>query len=214
MAVRLDEGLITANSGGSYLEWALAQASKDAGAHNGDGYLMKRDDDLVLVALADGVGSGRAAQDAANACLAEVAESGFQDISALFDRCHRKLSGMRGAALAVAVIDFGSKKMTWAALGDVDGIVHRTEAGSSGSTGILQKGGTLGLHYPGVHLQPQNLSDGCMIVLTSDGVSRRYREMRPMGLRPCDFAPACLEQFGRDNDDRTVLAVSFREGAA
>ena len=114
----------------------------------------------------------------------------------------------------VAVIDFGSKKMTWAALGDVDGIVHRTEAGSSGSTGILQKGGTLGLHYPGVHLQPQNLSDGCMIVLTSDGVSRRYREMRPMGLRPCDFAPACLEQFGRDNDDRTVLAVSFREGAA
>ncbi len=211
MALSADSGSIDFETGGSRIDWAAAQASKMAGSVCGDGYLLRRAGNRLMVALADGVGSGPGAQDAANACLEALATVSVGDIAELFEAAHDRIRGTRGAALAVALIDPDRAAVEWAALGDVEGVLCALLPGGEDTVPILQKGGTLGVHFPGVLSQTQPFPPDHALILASDGVSRRFRDALPTaGMPPQEWVASCLATFGKDHDDRTVLAVSHQ----
>lgn len=210
MAVSADSGSIAFDTG-ARIDWAAAQAPKTAGSVCGDGYLLRRTGRRLLVALADGVGSGQGAQAAANACLEALATVSASSISEVFETAHERVRGTRGAALAVALIDPELGAVEWAAVGDVEGVICAPPPESEGSTAILQRGGTLGLQFPGVLPQIQPFPPDHVLVLASDGVSRRFRDALPTArIPPPEWVASCLATYGKDHDDRTVVAVSHQ----
>lgn len=210
MAVSADSGSIAFDTG-ARIDWAVAQAPKTAGSVCGDGYLLRRTGRRLMVALADGVGSGQGAQAAANACLEALATVSASSISQVFETAHERVRGTRGAALAVALIDPELGAVEWAAVGDVEGVICAPPPECEGSTAILQRGGTLGLQFPGVLPQIQPFPPDHVLVLASDGVSRRFRDALPTArIPPPEWVASCLATYGKDHDDRTVVAVSHQ----
>ncbi|UWQ25714.1 serine/threonine-protein phosphatase [Leisingera aquaemixtae] len=211
MAVSADSGSIAFETGGTRIDWAAAQAPKMAGSVCGDGYLLRRSGSRLMVALADGVGSGQGAQAAANACLEALATVSANSIAEVFETAHERVLGTRGAALAVALIDPELAAVEWAAVGDVEGVICALPPDSEGSSAILQKGGTLGVQFPGVLPQIQPFPPNHILVLASDGVSRRFRDALPTArMPPQEWVASCLATYGKDHDDRTVLALSHQ----
>ncbi|NVK16110.1 MAG: SpoIIE family protein phosphatase [Rhodobacteraceae bacterium] len=209
MAMNAEGGSIAFDAGGARIDWAVAQAPKSGCTACGDGYLLRRDGGRLLVALADGVGSGPQARDAASACLEELAAGAVRGVAELFEAAHGRLRGTRGAALAVAVIDPDQEVVEWAALGDVEGIICQIQPGSAESAAIMQKGGTLGVHFPGVFCQSQKFPRQHVLIFASDGVSRQFRSALPRAqIPPQEWAASCLGEYGREHDDRTILIAA------
>ncbi|MBY6067206.1 serine/threonine-protein phosphatase [Leisingera aquaemixtae] len=212
MAVRTDCGSISLGAEGAWLDWSAAQAAKTAGAKCGDGYLFRIVDGKLLVALADGTGSGAEAHETANACLHVLSVAQAAPLPELFEAAGQSLRGTRGAALALALIDPSDGTVDWAALGDVDGVIRPLPPCQDQSTGILQTGGMLGMKVSRIYTQRQAFPPGHLIVLASDGISRRFREMPPPAQMPLqEYVAACMEAYGKPHDDRTVLAIAHRQ---
>ena len=202
-------GQIAAGGAGMSLEWAMATQRRPLGERSGDGYLIRQTGNTVVLAVVDGTGSGAAAAHAAEICLVTIAESRSCQLAPQFEACHQALQGSRGAALGLATVDLLGCRIAWASIGDVDGLL--LQPGSDGSVrrrAIFQRGGTLGLHYPGIRPQQHDLDPGNLVLLTTDGISRRYRQAVRFGQPAGQAATNTLADFGVDTDDRLVLALS------
>lgn len=208
MAAVAQGGWIDARPHPGGLRWAAVQAAKAPGAPNGDGYLISRTDSGVLMALADGVGSGAPAHEATMACLAAVAENLEADLPQIYRRCHSDLIGTRGAALGIVLIDLARQRLFWAALGDID-ICQFHPSQTRAIASVIQRGGTLGHISPSPLVQEIALRPGSMVVMCTDGISRSYRLDPPGSRSPEEYAQAVFARFGRDHDDRSVLSLGF-----
>lgn len=211
MASHLTDGVIHATTRAASLHWCIAQATKTDGALNGDGYLLKRDEDTLLFALADGVGSGQLAHDASSACLRILAASDDMDLPSLFETCHTQLTSTRGAALGLVKFFLGQGFLEWAAVGDIEGCIYPTEPTISRTISMMQRGGTLGHYFTGITPQQHAWPPTSMLALCTDGVSRSFRERHPNDQAPREFADSCFNDFGRDNDDRTLATFSWTQ---
>ncbi|NIZ15534.1 SpoIIE family protein phosphatase [Phaeobacter sp. HF9A] len=187
------------------LSWSVAQQSKIANSC-GDGYMILRNGNTICAYVIDGMGSGPDAHRAASTGLNAIKNAGDTSLGAAFDATHRALQGMRGAAMAGAMIDLRQLTLSWAAVGDIDGLVHR---GTEISDTLMQRGGALGHNFSGLHIQSTKLHIGDMIVLTTDGISRNYRSDIRALTSAADCADHILEAHGRSNDDRLVLAMKI-----
>lgn len=192
------------------LSWSVSAAAKRRGEATGDGYLIARTEGRMLIAVVDGSGSGDGAARAAQECLEELTASLCLALAEVFQACHRRLRGTRGAALALAEIAFSDPiLLTWASVGDVDGQLMRAAApGRKKQIGLVQSRGTLGFTYDPVHPQSHPLAVGDMILMTTDGISRKYRDQGIAPQSPADLTRSTLARFGRDEDDKLALALA------
>ncbi len=193
--------------------WAVAEAPKQDDQPSGDGFLLMRDQNRVIFAVADGAGSGLQAREASSRCLDVLTKSNIHDLGQLFETCHQQLIGTRGAALAVALVDLDQQSLEWAALGDIDGVVFPLPSEAAPVISVIQRPGTLGHSEPRISPQRHRLEPGQVVALSTDGVSRTYRDHRPDTIAPTDFASSRLERYGRNGDDRTFAAFTL-QGAA
>jgi len=202
-------GRIDIGGGSARLDWAVAQRAKVAG-HSGDGYMLLRDGDIIRAVVIDGLGSGLEAEAAADIGLHAVRQARESaPLAHMFTAAHLALEKVRGAAMAVASITLKDMAVSWAAVGDIDGLHMRCGAPNGG---LIQKSGTLGICYSGVRPVHVDLDVGDVLVLTTDGVRRSYRSAPQCSDRPQDFADAILRDYGRENDD--CLALVLRLEAA
>lgn len=188
------------------LTWAVAQRAKD-GQQSGDGYLLMRDGWDVFAFVIDGLGSGVHAHKDANIGLQAV-QSGGQTLLHRFEQAHAALQQGRGAALAGLSFNLKTAMLAWAAVGDVDGIVIR-EGKTADS--LLQRSGTLGLTFTGVHLSQTHLRPGDILLMCTDGISKSYRSNLVRHANLQDLTTSLLEDFGRAHDDCLVLGLQVME---
>lgn len=199
----MNDGRLSADNCPIQLEWAVATRAKHAGA-NGDGYALLREGTRILAAVIDGVGSGAAAHAATTASIRALGDPALRSVGDRFAAVHTALGGGRGAAMAIAEIELGQASLTWAAVGDIDGVLwHRDGSAVS----LVQKGGTLGISYAGFHASSTQLAPGDVIVMTSDGIARGYRKAARCDTCPGALAATILETHGRCNDDCIVFAM-------
>lgn len=185
------------------LMWSVAWRPKDKAAPSGDDYAVVEHADRVVVALVDGSGSGHEAAAAAHTCTEEVRRHPGATLEAVFAAAHRRLKGSRGVAMALVMLDRKSNAMTWAAVGDVDGMV----LGNGSSSQILRRPGTLGITYAGIFSQTVRLVAGAQVILTTDGVSRDYAAARPGKATGAATVAQIIHRFARPGDDS--MALSF-----
>lgn len=192
---------------GLALQWSVQARAKHDGQPSGDGYTILRREGCLVFAVADGSGSGHQAARAVNRCLTSL-EAASDPFEVEFLKCHERLRGGRGAALAALSVEVDSGTMTWAAVGDVDGILMRGGPGKRvRHAAVMQIAGTLGIRFDRIVPQSHALQPGDMLVMTTDGVSRNHRVGTAPDQSAEEVATHTLQTYGSPHDDCLVMAI-------
>lgn len=163
---------------------------------------------LTLMA-ADGLGHGPEAAKAAEAALTVLASASPAQACApaqLMQACHDALRPTRGAALAIAALDYEAGQLTFAGIGNI--------AASVVSDGprrqMMSHNGIVGHNMRKVQDLQFPCAAGSTVILASDGIGTSWDLSAYPGLlarAPAIIAAVLLRDFGRGRDDASVLVV-------
>jgi phosphoserine phosphatase RsbX len=166
----------------------------------------------ALVGVLDGLGHGAEAAEAAKCGAQVLQESRAEPLDTLVQRCHRALSGTRGAAMTLARIDFQTDTLSWIGIGNVAAdLVAKHPAGVELRSSARLVGGIVGYRIPET-LTPQQvpIRPGDLLVIASDGIVEGHLDDIDFSAPALAIAEHILRNHGKDNDDALVLAARHR----
>ena len=165
-----------------------------------------------LIMVADGLGHGAAASDAAQEAIAAFRANLHKSPNKIIEAAHGRLQKTRGAAVAVAEIDFDRQIVRYSGIGNVAGsIVSNGKARS-----MVSHNGIVG------HAATETIREftfpwhrSAFLIMHSDGLTTRWNLEHYQGLQlksPALIAAVLYRDFKRERDDATV--VVSREASA
>ena len=166
----------------------------------------------ALVAVLDGLGHGAEAAEAASRGTEVLQAARAEPLEMLVQRCHRALSGTRGAAMTLARIDFQAATLNWVGIGNVAAdLVAKHPAGVELRSSARLVGGIVGYRIPET-LTPQEVSirPGDLLIIASDGIVEGHLDDIDFSAPALTIAEQILRNHGKDNDDALVLAARHR----
>lgn len=187
---------------------ALVGRAIDGELRSGDdGAVVRLEDGSTVLALADGLGHGVEACEAARAAIACVLAHPERDVAALLDEIHRALDKTRGAVMAIARIAPGGA-LDCAIVGNVQARtvgrkvgVDRRYAGPSFTLGSPGK-------LPRVRVEHDVVGSHEAFVAFSDGVSTRLAmDADLFGVPHVVAARRLLDAFSDRRDDAMIVLV-------
>ncbi|MDT5045758.1 MAG: hypothetical protein QOG75_1611, partial [Mycobacterium sp.] len=166
----------------------------------------------ALIGVLDGLGHGAEAAEAANCGVEVLRNARSEPLDVLVQRCHRALSGTRGAAMTLARIDFQADTLSWVGIGNVAAdLVAKHPAGVEVRSSARLAGGIVGYRIPEV-LTPQEvpIRPGDLLVIASDGIVEDHLDDIDFSAPALVIADQILHSHAKDNDDALVLAARHR----
>lgn len=188
------------------MEYGIVFRPKAGQYVSGDAYLIADLGGVYLAAVADGLGSGEDAAQAARRAIAIVGENVWEPLPAILRRCHQALHNTRGAVMGILRIEGQSRRVSYAGVGNID-LRSRSASGFQ----PINAYGILGSRLPEVRACEGVYTPGDLFVLSSDGITRQFNLDRlPMraGLSPQMLAEQIAASFSRTEDDVTVLVMT------
>jgi negative regulator of sigma-B (phosphoserine phosphatase) len=190
----------------SRMDFGIVYRPKSGRDISGDAYLIREGGEATLVCLVDGLGSGEAAAEAAQAAIRCVEVSNTLPLSDIMAKCHQALRGTRGAVMALMRINFAESAMTFVGVGNI-GIRIR-------STALIKpvsRNGIVGYRLPRLQEFTYPYTPGDLFVLHTDGISSRFTldgALWTEGAQDVQtLADEIARDFGKENDDVTVLVA-------
>jgi anti-sigma regulatory factor (Ser/Thr protein kinase) len=176
-------------------------------ASGDDGAIVRLEDGTIVIALADGLGHGAEASDAARAAIACVLSHPERDIAALFDECHAALDKTRGAVMAIARVAPGG-----ALDAAIVGNVQLRTVGRKAGADRRYAGPSFTLGSPGrlarVRTEHDVVASHESFLAFSDGVSTRLvMEADLFGVPHVVAARRLLDAFSDRRDDAMIALV-------
>ena len=173
---------------------------------SGDGWSSKTVPGGLLLMLADGLGHGFYAAEAAREVERLVKETASTSPAAILQDVHDALRKTRGAAVAIAAIDRESRRLCFAGVGNISATLLTRQ----NSRGMASHNGTAGHEIRKLQefvfpWDPENL-----LVMHSDGLSGRWDLADYPGIwnKSASIIAAVLyRDFARGRDDATVLVT-------
>ena len=195
---------------GPRLEIGAAHVSKAGEIVCGDAWSWRARPGRLSLFVADGLGHGLPAYEAANAAIAVFTRSHETGPARLIDDVHAALKPTRGAAVAGLASDLERGTVSYAGLGNISGTIllptgARQNMVSHNGTAGHAAGRIQEFHYP--------LPPGAIIVVWSDGLQTQWDLNAYPGLRnqpPGLIAAVLYRDFSRRRDDTTVVVVKER----
>ncbi|MGE6632118.1 PP2C family serine/threonine-protein phosphatase [Bacillus sp. NPDC077027] len=102
----------------------IYQSSKEGRSCCGDSFFIKADEEELICAVADGLGSGQFANESSSLVSEIVEEHGQEDVISLIDRCNHAMKNKRGATAAILKVDFTRQQFTYCSVGNIRFILH------------------------------------------------------------------------------------------
>lgn len=177
----------------------------------GDGWAAdSAADGRVRLAMADGLGHGLAAAEAARACLRS-----FRDLPGgppldVLRAAHAAARVTRGAAMAVAEIDPTAGMLRFAGIGNIAGSVSGGTGPGAAGRGLVSLPGILGQEARRFTDFTIPWGPGSLLVMHSDGLGSRWDLARYPGLtvrHPALIAAVLYRDYSRGRDDVTVAVM-------
>lgn len=195
---------------GLTLDWGVAGAPLGGQEASGDLQVVQEYPGGVLVAAIDALGHGPEAELAARR-TAEILRAAPRDpMAELLRRCHRALTGRRGVVISLATFDLRTGTMTWAGVGNVEGVLVRGGAPRPGTrSGLVVLGGVVGGDLPEVRPQQLPVEPGDLLVFATDGVHRAFVDGIDPHLPPAQLASELLARHIKGTDDALVLVARY-----
>lgn len=172
---------------------------------SGDAWDIRVDAGRATVIVADGLGHGPVAAEAADAALRAFASFGGSP-AAVLERAHPLMRGTRGAAVTIATVDADAGTITYAGAGNIAG---RVLSGIE-DRALMSQHGTLGVQIRKLQDVTTPWPDHALVVMHSDGLVTRWNLKDEGGLLQCDPAVVAgwlLRDYTRGHDDVTVVVV-------
>ncbi|ANB10586.1 phosphatase [Streptomyces ambofaciens] len=168
-----------ARAGGLHIPLAAAAVSGDAAS-------WYSTPSGVTVMLADGLGHGEAAAEASDAAVRTLHQNPDLPPQDLLRSIEAALQGTRGAAVAVAHLDAGAQRLSFAGTGNIGA---RLRTGGAWEH-LLSRPGIVGAyrHARPASTQSRPWADDAMLVLHSDGLPSRWASPDDPTLDPLDPA--------------------------
>lgn len=177
---------------------------KQGEAVSGDGWQVLHRPGSALVIVADGLGHGLHASEASVAAIQSIDPRADGDLAARLRTMHDGLRHTRGAAAAIAEIQFQPRLVKFAGIGNISGSIHRPGA----TRHAVSLNGTLGHEARAFREYAYPWESGSMFVMHSDGLGTHWSLDDYRGLRqrhPAVVAAVLYRDFSRQRDDVTVV---------
>jgi len=172
----------------------------------GDAWSVQPHTEGLTLMVADGLGHGPLAAEAANAAVAIFARYHELPPAEILERVHAALRPTRGAAVAVARVEFRGGRVRFAGIGNVAG----TLIDGASVRKMLSHNGTAGHAARRIHEIAYEFAGAPLAVLCSDGLATSWTLERYPGLvrsHPSLIAGVLYRDFTRGRDDVTVLVA-------
>lgn len=171
----------------------------------GDNWAVRQDPDCLSVMVADGLGHGPLAAEAASRAV-EAFRQAPGTPTEILRRAHGPMRSTRGAAAAVARIDLDHALVRYAGIGNITGLI----SAPLGNRYMVSHAGILG-HEP-IRVQEFSypLPPDALLVMYSDGLTSHCSPDSWPGLRghdPSLIAGMLYRLCSRGRDDATVLVA-------
>jgi anti-sigma regulatory factor (Ser/Thr protein kinase) len=177
----------------------------------GDAWAYEEQSGRRLIIVADGLGHGAAAADAAQEALAAFRANLHRGPRDIVEAAHGRLQKTRGAAVAVTEIDFARQIVRYSGVGNIASAI----LSNGKSRSMVSHNGIVGHQMSHVQEFTFPWERGALLVMHSDGVGTRWNIEQYPGLpaKPAALIAGVLyRDFKRGRDDATV--VVSRESTA
>ncbi len=183
------------------VEVAASQRPASGESVSGDEYLVVQGESTLL-ALADGLGHGPQAREAAVAFCDHVRENSSASLEELLLGASARISRTRGAAAALVRIDPGGRELRFAGIGNIC-----LQSRSREAIRPVSMPGIVGHSIRKIKEFAYPLHDGDLLVLHSDGISSRFELGNYQNLALQEMADAILGHAGKTHDDATCIVA-------
>ena len=170
----------------------------------GDLWSVLAGDKHVTIVVADGLGHGPGAHEAARAVI-EAVPRDLEPLASL-DRAHQAVRHTRGAAAALARLESRAQAVSFAGVGNISGLV----ANGTGQHQMVSMNGTLGHRLQSPRQFRYAWPPDSIVVLFSDGLTSHWSLDRYPGLarrHPALIAAVLYRDHSRRRDDVTVVVA-------
>src|SRR5882757_3787139 len=151
------------------LEWNTAAAAMPGQLESGDLFLACAIPDGMLFAAIDGLGHGAEAAVAARAAVEALEQHASEPVITLLKHCHDALLTTRGAAVSLAALNTRYGTMTWIGVGNVAGVLLRTD-NTLPTENLLLRSGVVGYQMPLLQAAVLPINAGDLLIFTTDGL--------------------------------------------
>lgn len=159
-----------------------------------------------LLLVADGLGHGPQAAQASTQAVRIFQENVNRSPQEIIAAIHQALRSTRGAALAIAQINFEDQSVCFAGVGNIAGTI----ISDAGRQNMVSYNGTVGHEVRKIQEFTYQWHPGAILLLHSDGLATQWRLEGYPGLmykHPSLIAGVLYRDFKRVRDDVTVLVV-------
>lgn len=172
----------------------------------GDAWSMRVERDRLLVLVSDGLGHGSSAHEASLEAVRTFQEKEGLRPAAILERIHNSLKSTRGAAAAVAEIDWQKKQLCFAGIGNIACAVFAAALRKN----TVSHYGTLGHEARKFPEFTYPWPDNGIMIICSDGLGTKW-SLDPASTlashHPTLIAGVLYRDFGRTRDDASVVVV-------
>jgi anti-sigma regulatory factor (Ser/Thr protein kinase) len=176
----------------------------------GDTWRVSTEPGRLAVMVADGLGHGPGAEEAAQLAAEVFARSPFLDDTAFYQAAHAQLGRSRGAAVARAIVQ-PARDLQFTSVGNVAGQL----IGLDGRRGLPSQNGTVGAEMRRtIASQTYPWPANGLLVMHTDGLTGRWSLDDYPGLlcrHPATIATILSRDFSRGRDDITAVVVRCAE---
>ena len=192
------------------LDWGIAQRIRPGEKNSGDRHLVRAVPSGMLVAVADGIGHGSRAAEAAELAIAELATMNLPSLVTAVQRCHEKLQRTRGVVLSLALFNAMQNTMVWLSVGNVEGrLLRLNPRGGSREQTLLLRGGVVGGKVPQLVPTIVPVRYGDLLIFATDGVGSDFADDVRMSAPTQEIADRIVERHWQGTDDALVLAARY-----
>jgi hypothetical protein len=125
--------------------------------------------------VVDGIGHGDEAADAAIRVIAYLEGHHKDPLIPLVKACHENLKDTRGVVMSIALVNARYNTIQWLGVGNVGAVLLRGNPGIvSQQEHIIMRGGVLGHSLPTLQTSFHPLTQGDIIIFTTDGVAEAF----------------------------------------
>jgi anti-sigma regulatory factor (Ser/Thr protein kinase) len=178
----------------------------------GDDWDWRLRDGRLSVIVADGLGHGPPAHEAASQATAIYRRWHEQPPQRVIEEVHAGLRGTRGAAVAMAAIDLERGVARYSGVGNISATVLLA---SGARQSFISQNGTAGHTAPRIQEHTYPVPPQSILVMYSDGLGSHWDLATYPGLRmrhPSIIAAVLYRDFSRRRDDVTVAVAKSRTG--
>lgn len=172
----------------------------------GDGWGAKKIAESMLLMVVDGLGHGVLAAEAAHEAQKTFSESRGDSPTPILQDAHDRLKKTRGAAMAVASLNFEKQRLSYAGVGNIAGSVVTPDS----MRGMASHNGTVGHQLQRIQEFAFPWSASSILVMHSDGLRSGWDLNAYSGIwskHPGLIAGILYRDFSRERDDVTVLVA-------